>query len=441
VGESLVGRVANVLRGYTNPYTIKNLRWSIRTFFTALYGDVVDLDACGDRYIAEGRDPVQDLYAFLQYLDGRPPKTVRLMLSNVKTFLLENDVELPQKFWRRLSRRVKGSRAATQDRVPTTQELKTILAHMPIQGQSLYLFLASTGMRIGETLQLRLSDIDLDHATVHVRKEYTKSGNPRVCFFSSETRELLGEWLKNRDRYLDQSIRRSGRHGKRRDDRLFPFTKNTAYELWNRALAKSHNAQRDPSTGRRVLHVHTLRKFFRTKMAGAIQVDVVEALMGHEGYLTDVYRRYAAQDLAKFYRQGETALHVFTSRDDVGTLRAEIDEKNQRLQTYINSLVGENLQLKHRVHTLESTVRTSQDTMGILESEKQILTEQVDTLAREIRLINQILRDNEPMWFTNLRAPRRGAHVEPTKQVPPPVSHETRGVQEASPEEQTNKDA
>jgi site-specific recombinase XerD len=314
------------------------------------------------------------------------------MLSNVKTFLIENDVELPQKFWRRLSRRVKGSRAATQDRVPTTQELKTILTHMPIQGQSLYLFLASTGMRIGETLQLQLSDIDLDHATVHVRKDYTKSGNPRVCFFSSETRELLGEWLKNRDRYLDQSIQRSGRYGKRRDERLFPFTKNTAYELWNRALAKSHNGQRDPSTGRRVLHVHTLRKFFRTKMAGAIQVDVVEALMGHEGYLTDVYRRYTAQDLAKFYLQGEPALHVFSSGEDVGTLRAEIDEKNQRLQTYINSLVGENLQLKGRIHSIESTVQASHVMVQTLESEKTSLTATVNELKQRLSHLTEVAK-------------------------------------------------
>jgi len=33
------------------------------------------------------------------------------------------------------------------------------------------------------------------------------------------------------------------------------------------------------------VHPHVLRKFFRTKMGSVIPVDVVEALMGHEGYL------------------------------------------------------------------------------------------------------------------------------------------------------------
>ena len=30
-----------------------------------------------------------------------------------------------------------------------------------------------------------------------------------------------------------------------------------------------------------------LRKFFRTRLGAVIPVDVVEALMGHEGYLTE----------------------------------------------------------------------------------------------------------------------------------------------------------
>ena len=49
-----------------------------------------------------------------------------------------------------------------------------------------------------------------------------------------------------------------------------------------------------------------------------IPVDVVEALMGHEGYLTEVYRRYSIEDLAKFYKQGEYALLVFTESGKVG---------------------------------------------------------------------------------------------------------------------------
>ncbi|MEM3629336.1 MAG: hypothetical protein QXW47_06335 [Candidatus Jordarchaeales archaeon] len=57
-----------------------------------------------------------------------------------------------------------------------------------------------------------------------------------------------------------------------------------------------------------------LRKFFRTRMATVIPVDIVEALMVHEGYLAEVYRQYSFEDLAKYYKQGEHTLLVFCKR-------------------------------------------------------------------------------------------------------------------------------
>jgi len=35
----------------------------------------------------------------------------------------------------------------------------------------------------------------------------------------------------------------------------------------------------------------------------SIPVDVVEALMGHEGYFTEVYGSYTVEDLARFYKK------------------------------------------------------------------------------------------------------------------------------------------
>ncbi|MGD0329191.1 MAG: hypothetical protein ABSB40_01950 [Nitrososphaeria archaeon] len=65
--------------------------------------------------------------------------------------------------------------------------------------------------------------------------------------------------------------------------------------------------------------------------------------MGHEGYLTEVYRKYSFEDLGKFYQQGEHTLTVFGSGEDVNKLREEISEKNKELQTLVNSLATENI--------------------------------------------------------------------------------------------------
>jgi len=53
-------------------------------------------------------------------------------------------------------------------------------------------------------------------------------------------------------------------------------------------LEKSKFGEKDKTTNRHKLHPHVLRKFFRTRMGTVIKVDIVEALMGHEGYLTEV---------------------------------------------------------------------------------------------------------------------------------------------------------
>jgi hypothetical protein len=48
-----------------------------------------------------------------------------------------------------------------------------------------------------------------------------------------------------------------------------------------------------------------LCKFFKTRLGAAgIQIDVVESLMDHEGYLTEGYRLYSLEDLQKYYLKG-----------------------------------------------------------------------------------------------------------------------------------------
>lgn len=137
------------------------------------------------------------------------------------------------------------------------------------------------------------------------------------------------------------------------DDRLFPFDTSVAYMMWRNALKKTRMDERDRSTNHRRVHPHVLRKFFRTRLGAVIPVDVVEALMGHERYLTEVYRRYSVEQLAEFYLKGEHALLVFTETQEVSKIRKEIEERNQQLQTLVNGLTSENLELKSRISKVE----------------------------------------------------------------------------------------
>jgi integrase len=364
-----MSKVKKVLDNYDNPQTKRNFEVAITQFFGSIYGEgsFANLEEIAEQYFSEERNHKEDIQNFLRSLNGLAPLTVKLKISNVKTFLLENDIELKQKFWKKISRRIKGSRALTLDRIPTNTELKKILLHMPIQGKAINLSLESSGMRIGELLKSNIDDLYLNEnpARIQIRGEITKTGNSRHAFFSREAKEALTEWLKVRDDYLKAAVAKSHLYDKSLEDsRIFPFDKAVAYSMWKIALHKSGLNGKDKSTGREKIHPHVLRKFFRTRLGSVIPVDVIEALMGHEKYLTEVYRKYSLEDLRKFYLKGESALLVFTDAAEVTKLRQEVeehahkiqkevDERNKTLQSLVNGLTSENLELKSRVSRVE----------------------------------------------------------------------------------------
>ena len=49
------------------------------------------------------------------------------------------------------------------------------------------------------------------------------------------------------------------------------------------------------------------------------------------GLKPKLYRRYSMEELAKFYREGEHALLVFTETGEVAKIRREIEERRRRL--------------------------------------------------------------------------------------------------------------
>ncbi|MEM3384623.1 MAG: site-specific integrase [Nitrososphaeria archaeon] len=351
-----MGRVQDFLKMYRSKSTTKGYKVAIKHFFKTLYGEG-DLEVQAEKYFSEKRNYEDDVERFFQTINDRPPKTIKHYLSAVKMFLLENGVDLSERFWRRLRRRIKGTRALTLDKVPSNEELRKILSHMDLKGKALYLFLASSGMRIGEALQIRLSDLeDGEPYRIKIRGEYTKTGNSRIAFISKEAVHFLNEWLKVREDYLRSAVEKSHLYKKNgEDDRVFPFTEGVAYFMWYNALKDSGYYKKDNSTKRLEIHPHVLRKFFRTRLGAVIPVDVVEALMGHEGYLTEVYRKYSLEELGKFYLQGEGALTIFGSEtEEISRLKVEIDEKNKQLQNIITGLVQENMKLKQKIEEVEN---------------------------------------------------------------------------------------
>ena len=76
-----------------------------------------------------------------------------------------------------------------------------------------------------------------------------------------------------------------------------------------------------------------LRKFFRSQFALAVPLDIVEALMGRSGYLTEAYRRYTKRQMAEYYKKGEHILTIQIPKeikDIESEFRQELD-RNRKL--------------------------------------------------------------------------------------------------------------
>lgn len=63
--------------------------------------------------------------------------------------------------------------------------------------------LLDTGMRIGETLNLKTEDILIDKKAVFIPTEITKGRKDRYVFFSTIMQNILKKWIDYKERYFD----------------------------------------------------------------------------------------------------------------------------------------------------------------------------------------------------------------------------------------------
>jgi len=349
---------------FSSKHTVATYKTSIKKFLRHIYQDsFTNVEDAVERYFSEDRDYQEDVRSFFASIKEHPPKSIWTWLSAVRTLLIENGIDIELRFWRSLRRRIRGTKTVTEDRVPTNKELNQLFTHMRAKGKAFFLMLASSGMRIGEALQLQLDDIDLTKdpdkkpTTIHIQRGYTKSGNKRIAFMSREATDRMKDWLDVREASLKTAIARSRGRKKKDDNRIFPFEIGNMYAVWNGALDKAKLNGVDKTTNRRKMHPHVLRKFFRGQMATAIPVDVVEALMGHEGYLTTVYRKYPnPEQLAELYLQAEHTILITTETGDVTKLKKEMEDRAGDLQAIVNGLTAKNFDLEKEVGRLGSNM-------------------------------------------------------------------------------------
>jgi len=407
--------------GNKSPSTISGYKTAIWQYVKFIYSlpdsDKERVEERVEQYFAEGRDYHADFKKFIQkQLADKPPLSARQVYNQIKKFLELCDVSFTPKQLILLKNQLPSGGVETQENDLDTDAIRSILQHTDIKGKAIILCLASGGMRIGELLEVRCNDVDLDAipASIQIRAKNkrqttdengidqittkrTKTRRGRYTFISSEAVAAVREWLKIRSAYL-QAVHKKANHLNNvatskdlNDNRLFPISDHTVNQLFIEAVVSAFGENEvDPNTGRSVRHIHQLRKFFISQLSLATSESVADFFAGHKTALSDSYRRYSQKQMSEYYLKGEHLLFIEappelremgnTVKKELADLKDEtlknnsvminllamkeqLNDELKQQQKQIEASARKNTELESKISTLEHTIAENQREM------------------------------------------------------------------------------
>jgi len=294
-------------------------------------------------------DTAQILKEFVIYLDTKKykPASISMWLGAVKGYLRHCGIKIYSEDLKGIVRIPKQSRIKD---IPITKDnIVQLLNVVPLQLKTVILVAIASGMRIGEIVQLQLSDIDLDSTPVeiHIRAQTTKTKNARTAYLTQEATSCLKRYLERFFGWIE------GEKNVRLEDKLIfaRISNNTKpqnhqishlvseHTLWrslNEHIKKIPELNKKSENGRKVIHFHGFRKFFRTVVGEVIGRDFAEEMIGH-GYYMDTYVTLEEKKKKEMYLKAEPYLTISDFKKVEENLH-ELSEKQSQLEKTVEDL-------------------------------------------------------------------------------------------------------
>jgi len=284
-------------------------------------------------------DPIVLLDEFYTFMSQQNLKssTIAGYLSVAKDFLNFHEMhiyteDLKQKF-RTPKREVFYEEGLTKG------ILNRLLHNSSPKLQVAILIACSSGIRIGEMVQLRLPDIDFttNPTTIRIRRETTKTRETRFTHITTEVSKTLSDYItqnlagmKNSDPYL--FMKYDGEYGDIYYHKSMLSAKITLMNKLRRTIRTIPELAMKNENGGFRIHFHAFRKWFKTQVTNAQQSDYAEALMGHKS-LKLVYYKQSIEERQKMYKKLEPNLTIsdFT----------KVEKTMEEMQSQIDSLTIE----------------------------------------------------------------------------------------------------
>jgi len=179
--------------------------------------------------------------------------------------------------------------------------IKLISKKAEPEQKALYSILISSGMRIGEALQLTKEDFHFNENPVRVsiREETTKTGEARETYISREALDDLMpivEKKKPGEKVLTDI-----------EDKYEAVVREDQYFRYLRK--RLGITERYKSSRNFIYTIHSFRAYFHTKASQKHGVEYANALDGHGAYLKQYYRE-TPEERARKYKELEPSLLI-----------------------------------------------------------------------------------------------------------------------------------
>jgi len=251
------------------PNTLRQAAGSLTQFLT-FYRDK------GKKYLEQMTR--EDIEAFIETLQNRglTPNTVRTRLCAVYAFV-RFLIEKKAVSYELLERRIKLKLPDRLPRAIDPGDLKQLLSAIDnIRDRALLLLLLRTGMRIGELLNTKVHDLDLNNHRILIYQAQ-KNLVGRVVYYGDDAKQALLSWLRVRNTFKENLFYGQG-------DK--PLSYEAARCMFNKYLEKAGLLYSGYT-------LHCLRHTFATDLLNArMPIECLRVLLGHTSLeVTRIYAR------------------------------------------------------------------------------------------------------------------------------------------------------
>jgi len=277
---------------------------------------------------------INTLYSILQdFLDVMHKtlcgNTIKTYFANLRGYLYHFGVRTDQQDVKML---IRFPKVLFEEKYPLSiEELRKIVdyytrypkRHAALLAQS------SSGMRIGEVLNIKKSDLIFgDRMSVYIKASGSKNNKGRTVFLSKECQTIVEKYIEHCSD--DSMVFQSGN----------PQDQKTAVSNASRTLnlcLDKIGLGMKYDNGRYKINTHSLRAFFFTQAVRKHGENYAHRMTGHSGYLMQ-YDRMNDEEKLKMYLELEPDLSVYA------TTKADLEiERLKMMQTKENKELKEEL--------------------------------------------------------------------------------------------------